>query len=89
MIRFDIDIFKSKMPKWNDALCSQTDPEVFFPIKGSAQSQARRAKKICNKCPMINECLSYAVKHPELIGIWGATTPREREIIRSKARRAA
>lgn len=89
MIRFDMEIFTTSMPKWQDALCAEVDPEIFFPIKGSAQSQAFKAKSICRKCPIIDKCLSYAVKHTDLEGIWGATTPREREIIRSRARRIA
>ena len=30
-----------------DALCSQTDPEAFFPEKGGS---TRDAKKICSQC---------------------------------------
>jgi WhiB family redox-sensing transcriptional regulator len=89
MIRFDMEIFTTSMPRWVDALCAEVDPEIFFPIKGSAQSQAFKAKSICRKCPIIDKCLSYAVKHTDLDGIWGATTQREREIIRSKTRRIA
>lgn len=57
------------------ALCAQTDPELFFPDIGDDN---RPAKRICRKCPVKNECLDYALQHQEPFGIWGGTSARER-----------
>ncbi|MET9339301.1 WhiB family transcriptional regulator [Nonomuraea sp. NPDC003804] len=65
-------------------LCSQTDPEVFFPEKGQP---ARPAKQICRRCSVRTECLDYAIEHNELFGIWGGTSERDRR--RIKRHRAA
>lgn len=62
--------------QWQDrALCSQTDPEAFFPEKGGS---TREAKKICQRCSVRNECLEYALAHDERFGIWGGLSERER-----------
>ena len=41
-----------------DGLCTQTDPELFFPEKGGS---TREAKKVCANCTVRAECLSYAL----------------------------
>lgn len=56
------------------AVCSQTDPEVFFPEKGG---RSESAKQICQRCPVIEECLAYATEHDEM-GVWGGTSEKQR-----------
>ncbi|MYX14448.1 hypothetical protein GTY67_13680 [Streptomyces sp. SID8374] len=41
-----------------DALCRQTDPELFMPDVGGT---AAPAKRICLACPVRRPCLDYAV----------------------------
>lgn len=71
----------------DDPLCAQTDPEVFFPqptngLDGrSVYFNERQAKAICKQCPLINDCLAYALQYDEQ-GIWGGTNERERSRIR-------
>jgi WhiB family transcriptional regulator, redox-sensing transcriptional regulator len=61
---------------WQErALCSQTDPEAFFPEKGGS---TREAKRICTGCEVRGECLEYALEHDERFGIWGGLSERER-----------
>jgi WhiB family redox-sensing transcriptional regulator len=63
-------------PDWQEnALCSQTDPEAFFPDKGES---TREAKAICSRCDVRQECLEYALGRSERYGIWGGTSERER-----------
>jgi WhiB family transcriptional regulator, redox-sensing transcriptional regulator len=69
-----------------DGLCAQTDPEEFFPDKGSSP---RAAKAVCATCPVIDECLSYALEHNERFGIWGGTSERERRALRRDQAAAA
>lgn len=65
---------------WMDrALCSQTDPEAFFPEKGGSTSAA---KQICEDCPVRAECLDYALQHEERFGIWGGLSERERRALK-------
>jgi WhiB family redox-sensing transcriptional regulator len=66
---------------WEDrALCAEIDPELFFPDgQGTRPDNARR---ICAACEVRAECLAYAVEHPELEGVWGGLTERERRPLR-------
>lgn len=62
-------------PWLEQALCTQTDPEVFFPEQGSSN---RAAKATCSRCPVREQCLDYALTNHELHGIWGGLSERER-----------
>jgi WhiB family redox-sensing transcriptional regulator len=42
----------------------------------------RRAKKICEACPMQKLCLAYALTHGEPFGIWGGASERQRHKMR-------
>ena len=62
--------------KWMDeALCAQTDPEVFFPERGGPN---REAKKVCAMCHVGTDCLNWAIEHNESEGIWGGMSAKER-----------
>jgi WhiB family redox-sensing transcriptional regulator len=65
-----------------DALCSQTDPEAFFPEKGGS---TRDAKRICSGCEVKAECLEYALANDERFGIWGGLSERERRKLKKRA----
>lgn len=63
-----------------DAGCRDADPELFFP---SAEDRASgRAIAICRACPVVRECLEWALEHCEY-GVWGGTTTRQRTAIRA------
>ena len=69
----------------NRALCSQTDPEVFFPEKGGS---TRDAKQVCELCEVREQGLDWAVDHDERFGIWGGMSERERRRYKKERRRA-
>ncbi|MGH3395843.1 MAG: WhiB family transcriptional regulator [Streptosporangiaceae bacterium] len=72
--------------------CLSADPDLFFPISATAAAtpQVARAKAICAGCPVRSACLSFAMAHREVMGIWGGTTDEERrKTRRSRARSAA
>lgn len=58
-------------------LCRETDPEIFFPEKGSPQADAKRT---CLSCEVRTQCLEYALEYGER-GIWGGTSDAERRRI--------
>ena len=66
----------------DDALCAQTDPELFFPEKGGS---VRAAKRVCRACTVSAECLEYALGHDERFGIWGGFSERERRRLKRVA----
>lgn len=72
------------MAGWRDrALCREVDPDLFFPPGDGplGQRQIAQAKAVCAGCPVIAECLAFALTQlPH--GIAGGTTPAERVALR-------
>jgi WhiB family redox-sensing transcriptional regulator len=65
-----------------DGLCTQVDVgDLFFPPKGGG---TRQAKAVCNgtsnrpPCPVVQQCLAYALARGETEGVWGGTSAAER-----------
>jgi WhiB family redox-sensing transcriptional regulator len=73
------------------AACLLADPDLFFPISsaGPGERQIARAKTICARCPVRQECLEFALGQGLAYGIWGGTTPEDRQRDRRRKRRAA
>jgi WhiB family redox-sensing transcriptional regulator len=76
---------------WRDrAACRSADPELFFPVgdDGPALVRIAAAKAICARCPVVAECLSFAlVAVPD--GIAGGLTVEERRGLRAQRRRVS
>ncbi|MBF6138237.1 WhiB family transcriptional regulator [Nocardia otitidiscaviarum] len=80
-----VPLVEAEDPAWRElALCSQTDPDVFFPEKGGS---TREAKLVCGRCEVQGECLEYALAHDERFGIWGGLSERERRKRKDEFRR--
>ncbi|POX58876.1 hypothetical protein C3492_35690 [Streptomyces sp. Ru62] len=70
-----------------DEPCLQ-DPDFWFPEQGV---NAGPAKAFCRTCPIMADCLSWALANPHLAGegVWGGTTRTERNAARRNAMRRA
>ena len=71
------------LPDWRaQARCKGEPTETFFAAENDKgvrlRRKERRAKQICQSCPVLECCLSYALDAREAYGIWGAMTPTER-----------
>lgn len=62
------------------AACRKENPELFFPVGDAAPALAQiaDAKLICARCPVVAECLSWALKNNEEYGVWGNKSEWER-----------
>jgi WhiB family redox-sensing transcriptional regulator len=71
--------------------CLTADPDLFFPISsaGPAAQQIARAKTVCAGCDVRRQCLEFAMANDQVYGIWGGTTPEDRQRDRRRRRRAA
>ena len=58
-----------------EGVCSQTNPEAFFPERGGSN---KSAKKVCATCDVGAKCLQYALLNDERYGIWGGHSELER-----------
>lgn len=63
----------------SEGLCTQSDPDLFFPERGGS---SREAKRICNDCPVRSMCLDWALNNGERFGVWGGTSERDRRHVR-------
>lgn len=71
-----------EIPEWHgDAACR--DMPDFF------DGPVVAAKKVCNGCPVVEECLADAMEHPWLQGVWGGTSERQRLAMRRRRAAAA
>lgn len=67
-------------PAWQArAACRGTRLAAFFPQRGETVDEA---KATCDGCPVCSECLETALADPELRGVWGGTSERQRRQMR-------
>ncbi|MBM3729509.1 MAG: WhiB family transcriptional regulator [Actinobacteria bacterium] len=66
------------------AVCRDTDPELFFPVGSTGQAvlQLSKAKETCNQCTVKIECLRFAIDTNQDSGVWGGTSEEERRVLR-------
>jgi WhiB family redox-sensing transcriptional regulator len=79
--------------EWQEAICSQVDPELWFPEKGVS---AKAAKKLCEGCPLVatwlggnGRCLEVALENNELYGVFGGLSQLERRRLRATRKKEA
>ena len=70
-------------PAWKaDALCREYPKVAWF---GQSERSSKAAKAVCGRCLVRSECLAYALADPNIDGIWGGLTRRERSQLRRHA----
>jgi len=74
-------------------LCRETDSAVFFhPERERGAAHAAReaaAKRVCTRCPVLEQCRSHALTVQEPYGIWGGMSEIERRLLVRASRRAS
>ncbi|MFF3015613.1 WhiB family transcriptional regulator [Streptomyces sp. NPDC057939] len=73
----------------HQAACRQADPDLFFPIgsSGPALLQIEEAKAICRNCPVLDECLQWALEGGQDMGVCGGLTEDERRALKRRTAR--
>jgi len=71
---------------WQErAKCRGESTELFFlPYNARTTEKKKRimaAKAVCNGCPVIQECLDFALSTEEPYGVWGGKSEEERNQI--------
>jgi WhiB family transcriptional regulator, redox-sensing transcriptional regulator len=67
-------------PAWmNHAACRDSDIDVFFPISPEGVDEA---VAVCRDCSVRRKCLTFALENPDLSGVWGGTSNRQRVRLR-------
>lgn len=75
------------MARWQElAACNGLDPNIFVPScegrGGKTRSTYKEARKHCQSCLVIEQCLNFALTENMEFGMYGGMTPRERKRIR-------
>lgn len=72
------------------ALCRDEDPELFFPVgnSGPALLQIAEAKTVCERCPVREQCLEFALASGQDAGVWGGLSEDERRSLKRRRARA-
>ena len=73
------------------AKCVGEPIETFFHEGNLKESRDKeeRAKTLCYSCPVVAQCLTWAVFNKEEFGIWGGKNPEELRILRDRVRRTS
>jgi WhiB family transcriptional regulator, redox-sensing transcriptional regulator len=73
----------------HSAVCREEDPELFFPIgnTGPALLQIEEAKAVCRRCPVMEQCLQWALESGQDSGVWGGLSEDERRAMKRRAAR--
>lgn len=69
------------------AACRDASTAIFFIEPGGSVAEARA---VCERCEVRSECLEYAATvGPQLDGVWGGLTQKERRHLRRQRRLAS
>ncbi len=70
----------------HDGACRDEDPELFFPTgtSGPALRQVARAKAVCLRCPVLEQCREWALQTGQDRGVWGGLSEEDRAEIRRR-----
>ena len=76
----------SRDQSWRkEAACLGLPVNLFFPHqKADAEFVPREIIRICADCPVREECLDYALRMDQNVGLWAGTTPGQRAVIRQR-----
>ena len=55
---------------------------------GPALAQVTQAKAICAGCQVTQRCLAFALETHQVHGVWGGTSPEERQLLWRRAARS-
>lgn len=69
---------------WHRAACLGVGVDIFIGHKGDDTSPAMA---YCSRCPVTEECATWAAAYPGSVGVWGGISGNRRRSFRSLNRR--
>lgn len=73
--------------RWEErAVCRSEDPNLFFLPTYTESIMAReleKARGVCGRCPVVRQCLRFAIDTGQPDGVWAGTTPQQRRELRA------
>ena len=89
-------IYERMFPTWLDqAKCRGLPGNLFYAEYQHNNSQVQEARSVCRgthpdhpgRCPVLEDCLNYAINNGERYGVWGGCSERERRRIKRQRNR--
>lgn len=72
------------IPVWfEQGACRGLGCEEFVKYPGT-EDYALSLRQLCERCPVRQQCLQFALADPSICGLWGGTDDRERREIRKR-----
>ena len=69
------------------AVCrDEPEKDLFFPVgnSGPALLQIAEAKTVCRRCPVVSDCLAWALESGQDAGVWGGMSEDERRALKRR-----
>lgn len=67
---------------YEKAACKDQGADIFYADFSEQGSSGKKktgdAKKMCRRCEVVAECLTFAFNNDERYGVWGSLSTRER-----------
>jgi WhiB family transcriptional regulator, redox-sensing transcriptional regulator len=77
-----IDHLEFEPEFWREVAACADRPEVDF--FADNQAEVARARAVCSSCPVLDDCLAFAIETNQPDGIWGGHTAKERTRLRRR-----
>lgn len=76
------------LPRFDgEAACAEVGGDGWHPEPGGdGLVTTREARKVCRRCEVLDECLTWALDNAEGWGIWGGLTEPQRRRITGRRR---
>jgi WhiB family transcriptional regulator, redox-sensing transcriptional regulator len=78
-----VDGWRPEQAWWRQQSACRDKPTRLFFHSSSNTAMLTAARQVCCSCPVQEPCLAYALRHPDLTGVWAGTTPRQRAQLRA------
>lgn len=76
--------------EWRDRAACIGHEDLFYSAEDESKGERRRkedrAKAVCETCPVLDTCRTFALESEELYGVWGGLTEAERHKIAGRHR---
>lgn len=76
-----LDLVLDQASWWNEGACVGMHPDLFFKPDRRLKDPFANGRAVCNRCPVREECLEYALENHEQHGLWGGLNLTERRAV--------
>ncbi len=75
-------MIESEAPAWHrEARCAEFDVNYAW-FHSTDVREIKHAIRVCQGCPVVNQCLEDALSRDDNWGVWGGLTDRQRRQLR-------